>query len=56
MTAKEEKIKEVLQHVDKSKRDFVKKVLIGTAFAIPVITSYSMNNFRMGPPEAYGSP
>ena len=53
MSENEKRIEEVLQHVDESKRDFVKKVLIGTAFAVPVITSYSMDNFRMGPPEAH---
>jgi hypothetical protein len=37
----------VLEGVDESRRGFVKKVLIGTAFAVPVINSFSMDGLKL---------
>ncbi|MFC1489397.1 hypothetical protein ACFL6B_06085 [Thermodesulfobacteriota bacterium] len=45
--------KAVIENVDEGKRTFLKKVLIGTVFAAPVVQSYSMNKFKLGPPDAY---
>lgn len=56
MTEKEKNLKEVLEDVDQNKRKFVKKAIIGATFALPVLASYSMNKFRLGPPSAYQSP
>jgi len=44
----------VLEGVDEKRRDFIKKVVIGTAFAVPVINSFSMDGLkiRMGIDQA----
>jgi hypothetical protein len=45
---------DILKVVDESKRDFIKKVVVGTAFAVPVINSFSMDGLkiRMGMEQA----
>jgi len=45
---------DILEGVDKKRRDFIKKVAIGTAFAVPVINSFSMDGLkvRLGPGQA----
>ncbi|MFO7600343.1 MAG: hypothetical protein R6X27_11110 [Candidatus Desulfacyla sp.] len=45
---------DILEGVDKKRRDFIKKVVIGTAFAVPVINSFSMDGLkvRMGAGQA----
>lgn len=44
----------ILKAVDEPRRDFIKKVVIGTAFAVPVINSFSMDGLkvRLGPSQA----
>ena len=37
----------ILEKVDEKKRDFLKKVVIGTAFAVPVINSFSMEGLKI---------
>ena len=37
----------VLEGVDEKRRDFIKKVVIGTAFAVPVINSFSMDGLKI---------
>ena len=41
-----EERKELLNKVDDSKRDFVKKLAIGTAYAVPVISTFSLDSIR----------
>jgi len=45
---------DILEGVDKKRRDFIKKVVVGTAFAVPVINSFSMDGLkvRLGPGQA----
>ena len=44
----------ILKAVNESRRDFIKKVVVGTAFAVPVINSFSMDGLkvRMGVGQA----
>lgn len=44
----------ILKEVDENRRNFIKKVIIGSAFAAPVIHSFSMDGLkiRMGAGEA----
>lgn len=42
----------VLDKVDPAKRSFVRKVVTGTAFAAPVIASFSMNGLGIGDAKA----
>jgi len=37
----------ILKEVDEKKRDFLKKVIVGTAFAVPVIHSFSMEGLKI---------
>ncbi len=46
----------MIENVDEGKRTFLKKVLIGTVFAAPVVQSYSMDKFKLGPPDAAAIP
>lgn len=39
-----DKIEQVLRTVDPAKRTFLKKLVIGAAFAIPIIASYSVKD------------
>lgn len=39
-----DKIEQVLRTVDPAKRTFLKKLLIGAAFAVPIIASYSVKD------------
>lgn len=48
--AKESALDEI-KGVDAGKRRFLKKVLIGSVFAIPVIQSFSMKKFRPQIPD-----
>ena len=41
------KDEEMLEGVDEKRRDFIKKVVIGTAFAVPVINSFSMDGLKI---------
>lgn len=52
--AKESALDEI-DGIDAGKRHFLKKVLIGSVFAIPVIQSFSMKKFRPQIPAALAS-
>ncbi|MEA2040264.1 MAG: hypothetical protein U9N82_10615 [Thermodesulfobacteriota bacterium] len=41
------KDEKILEGVDEKRRDFIKKVVIGTAFAVPVINSFSMDGLKI---------
>lgn len=41
------KDEQILDKVDENKRDFLKKVIVGTAFAVPVIHSFSMEGLKI---------
>jgi hypothetical protein len=47
----DEKLDRVLDEVDPDKREFLKKVLVGTAFTAPIVASFSMD--ALGPREAF---
>jgi len=38
---------EILERLDEKRRDFIKKVVVGTAFAVPVINSFSMDGLKI---------
>jgi len=40
----DEKLDPVLEGVDPRKRMFLKKLIVGTAFAVPVVASYSLKD------------
>jgi hypothetical protein len=42
----DKRLDDLLSKVDADKRDFLKKMVIGTAFAIPVILSFGMDNVK----------
>ena len=46
----------VLEKVDPDRRSFVRKVIIGTAFAAPVVSSFSMDelSIKVGRPALAG--
>ena len=44
-----------IRKVNQLKRSFLKKVLIGTVFAVPVVQSYSMKDFKPKVPAAWAS-
>ncbi len=44
--------KAVLDRVDKNRRGFVKKALIGTAFAAPLMASFRMDSLSVGSARA----
>lgn len=46
--SEEELDREVLQHVGMDRRTFIKRVVLGTAFAIPVIASFPMSGLGAG--------
>lgn len=37
---------EILDHVGGDRRDFLKKMVVGTAFAVPVISSFSLHGMQ----------
>lgn len=45
---------DVLNRVAMDRRDFVKKVVIGTAFAVPVVASFGMDSLTMTTAYAQG--
>jgi hypothetical protein len=38
---------DVLKRMDPAKRDFLRKILVGTAFAIPTVTSFTMDGLSV---------
>jgi hypothetical protein len=47
----DDKLDPILDQVDPEKRDFIKKVLVGTAFVAPIVASFSMDGLSLN--EAY---
>lgn len=43
----DESFDEIVKHVGVDRRSFVRRMLIGTAFAVPVVSSFAMNNLSM---------
>jgi hypothetical protein len=43
----DESFDEIVNHVGVDRRSFVRRMLIGTAFAVPVVSSFAMNNLSM---------
>jgi len=43
---------DVLSNVDEGRRDFLKKVITGTTFALPLMASFSMEGLSINPAEA----
>jgi hypothetical protein len=40
-------IEEVVERVGPDRRAFVRRVIVGTAFAAPIVSSFSMNSLSM---------
>lgn len=47
---KNENLEQLLRTVDPSKRRFLKKFLLGAAFAVPIIASYSVKDLAYAQP------
>lgn len=45
----------VLQPIDKAKRSSIRKMVLGTAFAVPLVTSFSMDGLSVNQANAYAS-
>ena len=45
---------EVLSRVDAGKRDALRSLVAGTAFAVPMIASFSMSGLKVNEANAYG--
>lgn len=43
---------DILNSVDESRRDFLRKVIVGTAFAAPLMASFSMDGLLINEAEA----
>ena len=43
----DESFDEIVNHVGVDRRSFVRRMLIGSAFAVPVVSSFAMNNLSM---------
>ena len=41
-------VEEVIEHVGPDRRMFVRRMIIGTAFAAPIVSSFGMNSLSMG--------
>ena len=50
----DDKFDPILRQVDPEKRDFLKKVIVGTAFVAPIVASFSMDS--LSPNEAFAQP
>ena len=42
-----DKLESVLSEMDPEKRAFLKKLLVGTAFTVPTIASYAVNDLSL---------
>ena len=49
----DKKVEEVLRIVDPKRRDFLKKLVVGTAFTVPIVASYSVKELGA---QVIGSP
>jgi hypothetical protein len=45
----EQELDEVLTHVGVDRRTFVKRIVLGTAFAVPVVASFEMDSLAAAP-------
>ena len=43
---------EGFDHIEEGRRSFLKKMVVGSAFAVPVVTSFSMSSMGMNPAGA----
>jgi hypothetical protein len=43
----QEHLDDALQKVDPAKRDFVKALIVGTAFVVPTVASFSMKGISL---------
>lgn len=50
----DENHEKTLSHLDPQKRETLRKLVLGTAFAIPVIASFSMNEVSVLKASGYG--
>ena len=48
-------VDDALQHVDPAKRDFLKALVVGTAFVAPMVVSFSMDGLSVYEAHAAGS-
>src|SRR5262245_46838235 len=46
----DEKLEQVLRIVDPAKREFLKKLVIGAAFAVPIVASYPVKDLALAQP------
>jgi hypothetical protein len=49
----DKKLEEVLRIVDPKRREFLKKLVVGTAFTVPIVASYSVKDLGA---QMIGSP
>ena len=49
----DDKLDRILKHADPDKREFLKKVIVGTAFVAPIVASFSMDTLL--PNEAFAA-
>lgn len=49
------RIEEILESVGTSRRQFLKRVIAGTTFAVPLVASFSMNRLSGGVPDAFAA-
>jgi hypothetical protein len=40
-------VEEVVEQVGPDRRSFVRRMIVGTAFAAPIVSSFNMNNLSM---------
>lgn len=50
-----DQIDDILEGADPDRRAFLKRVAFTSAFAVPVITTFSMTGFGAGTASAFGS-
>lgn len=50
----DDKLEPILDQVDPSKREFLRRVIVGTAFTAPIVASFSMDG--LSPNEAFAQP
>ena len=46
--------KKIQSRVDETKRDALRSLVAGTAFAVPMIASFSMSGLKVNEANAYG--
>jgi hypothetical protein len=51
----DEHMDRILERVNPGKRDFLKKVVVGTAFAAPLVASFSLDGLSLYEAHAQGA-